>query len=160
MRHIIATTTMATLLTATFAGCLDDGDDHEHIDDAALSISGSDADVAAACAQFPKKQAVCHIPPGNPANAHTICISVNAVDKHLSLHGDYLGACDPGSGGGGQGGDPTSGAGGADSGSGGATSGAGGGGVCSEEYPPCTTTADCDVAQSECVNGCCVPYTY
>ena len=29
------------------------------------------------------KQAVCHVPPGNPDNAHTIVISVNAVQTHL-----------------------------------------------------------------------------
>jgi len=36
---------------------------------------------------------VCHIPPGNPDNAHTITISENAVGAHLD-HGDRLGACD------------------------------------------------------------------
>lgn len=35
---------------------------------------------------------ICHIPPGNPANAHTLNISVNAVDAHLA-HGDVLGSC-------------------------------------------------------------------
>jgi len=39
---------------------------------------------------------VCHIPPGNPENVHTITISENAVDTHLE-HGDHLGACDPAS---------------------------------------------------------------
>lgn len=38
------------------------------------------------------KQLVCHIPPGNPANAHTICIAPSAVIAHLA-HGDYLGQC-------------------------------------------------------------------
>lgn len=38
------------------------------------------------------KVLVCHIPPGNPANAHTLCISQNAVAAHLA-HGDYLGPC-------------------------------------------------------------------
>ena len=42
---------------------------------------------------------ICHIPPGNPANAHTINVSVNAVKAHLA-HGDSLGACDDGGGGG------------------------------------------------------------
>lgn len=37
---------------------------------------------------------VCHIPPGNPENAHTINISENAVQTHLD-HGDSLGPCDP-----------------------------------------------------------------
>jgi hypothetical protein len=39
------------------------------------------------------KVCICHIPPGNPANAHTICISPNAVDAHITNHGDYLGEC-------------------------------------------------------------------
>jgi hypothetical protein len=38
---------------------------------------------------------VCHVPPGNHENAHTICISVNAVPAHVPLHGgDMLGSCD------------------------------------------------------------------
>ncbi len=36
---------------------------------------------------------ICHIPPGNPANARTISISVNAVADHIANHGDQLGAC-------------------------------------------------------------------
>jgi hypothetical protein len=40
-----------------------------------------------------KKTTICHIPPGNPANAHTLCIGNPAVGPHLSHHGDYLGPC-------------------------------------------------------------------
>jgi hypothetical protein len=36
---------------------------------------------------------LCHIPPGNPANAHTITVGAPAVKAHLR-HGDTLGACD------------------------------------------------------------------
>lgn len=39
-----------------------------------------------------EKVVICHIPPGNPENAHEIEVSVNAVDAHLA-HGDNLGAC-------------------------------------------------------------------
>jgi hypothetical protein len=39
-----------------------------------------------------KKVTICHIPPGNPDNAHTIRVSENAVDAHLA-HGDELGKC-------------------------------------------------------------------
>lgn len=35
---------------------------------------------------------ICHIPKGNPKNAHTISVSSNAVEAHLK-HGDYLGKC-------------------------------------------------------------------
>lgn len=40
-----------------------------------------------------KKVLVCHVPPGNPANAHTICVGKSAVDAHSRNHGDLAGAC-------------------------------------------------------------------
>jgi len=39
-----------------------------------------------------KKVTICHRPPGNPANAHTISVGEPATAAHLK-HGDYLGAC-------------------------------------------------------------------
>jgi hypothetical protein len=36
---------------------------------------------------------VCHVPPGNPDNAHTITISESALSAHLE-HGDHVGACE------------------------------------------------------------------
>jgi hypothetical protein len=36
---------------------------------------------------------ICHVPPGNPINAHTIGVSQKAVPAHLA-HGDTLGACE------------------------------------------------------------------
>jgi hypothetical protein len=44
------------------------------------------------CGNNNNKVLVCHIPPGNPANAHTICISENGVPAHLA-HGCQLGPC-------------------------------------------------------------------
>lgn len=38
------------------------------------------------------KVTICHIPPGNPGNAHTISVSPNAVDAHLR-HGDHCAPC-------------------------------------------------------------------
>ncbi len=48
--------------------------------------------MSAAMAQGAKVD-VCHIPPGNPDNAHTITISEDALSAHLD-HGDHVGACD------------------------------------------------------------------
>ena len=39
------------------------------------------------------KVCLCHVPPGNPGNAHTICVGAPAVQAHLK-HGDSLGECD------------------------------------------------------------------
>ncbi len=45
------------------------------------------------------KVTVCHVPPGNPANAHTIVIAEEAWNAGHSPHQshvlDYLGSCDP-----------------------------------------------------------------
>ncbi len=80
-----------------------------------------------------KKTTICHIPPGNPANAHTLCIGNAAVPAHLDNHGDHLGVCDneqpcppppPSTGAGG-----TTGAAGVSGGSGGAPGSAGTGGA-------------------------------
>ena len=38
------------------------------------------------------KVEICHIPPGNPSNAHMICVDSNAMAAHLA-HGDYEGPC-------------------------------------------------------------------
>lgn len=45
-----------------------------------------------------KKILICHVPPGNPENAHTLCISENAVAAHIahvasSGEMDTLGDC-------------------------------------------------------------------
>jgi hypothetical protein len=48
------------------------------------------------------KVTICHIPPGNPENAHSITISVSALQTHLDQHGDSIGEC-AGDGGGGDG---------------------------------------------------------
>jgi hypothetical protein len=45
------------------------------------------------------KVTICHFPPGNRENAHTITVGASAVPAHLELHGDTLGECgggDPG----------------------------------------------------------------
>lgn len=48
----------------------------------------------AALAAAPKpKVTICHIPPGNPGNAHTITVGGKAADSHIANHGDSLGPC-------------------------------------------------------------------
>jgi hypothetical protein len=40
------------------------------------------------------KCTICHLPPGNPANAQTLTIGCSAVQAHLRNHpGDCLGPC-------------------------------------------------------------------
>lgn len=39
------------------------------------------------------KALLCHVPPGNPAALHDICVGEAAVGAHLN-HGDFLGCCD------------------------------------------------------------------
>jgi hypothetical protein len=47
-----------------------------------------------------EKVTICHVPPGNPENAHTITVGFPAVEAHFANHeGDHLGACDGGGGG-------------------------------------------------------------
>jgi hypothetical protein len=73
----------------TFIGCADPVEDptvgvHEH------PLVGDNGTVS--CTS-PKKVLICHIPPGNPANAHSICVGAPAEDAHVRNHGDSVGAC-------------------------------------------------------------------
>ena len=36
---------------------------------------------------------ICHIPPGNPAKAHTITVGAPAARAHIANHGDRVGGC-------------------------------------------------------------------
>jgi len=61
-----------------------------HLDDGTVEHG---AKLHACDPQDHKKTTICHIPPGNPANAHTLCIGNAGVPAHLRNHGDYLGVC-------------------------------------------------------------------
>lgn len=128
-----------------------------------------DAHLHACDPQDVKKTTICHIPPGNPANAHTICVGNPAVSHHIKNHGDYVGACQnetpcppPSSSGGSSGGGSNgtggvTGAGG-DSGGTGGISGAGGAPApgCSNGQKACTDDpATCPPELGMCTNGCC-----
>jgi cysteine-rich repeat protein len=45
------------------------------------------------CEGVPDKVVICHIPPGNPDNEHTIRVDAAALPAHLA-HGDFIGPCD------------------------------------------------------------------
>ena len=52
------------------------------------------------CGNNNRKVQICHIPPGNPAARHTICIGASAVAAHVGHHkshdgliSDYMGPC-------------------------------------------------------------------
>jgi hypothetical protein len=79
----------------------DDGDDGDDDDDDGDDDDGDDDDdddtkdgrCVPCDRQLPRRKVlICHIPPGNPANAHSILIDDHAVDAHLA-HGDTLGLC-------------------------------------------------------------------
>lgn len=58
---------------------------------------GSTCDDCSALAAIPTNIpagsiAICHVPPGNPDNAHTIVVNESALDAHLA-HGDSEGPC-------------------------------------------------------------------
>jgi len=82
----------STTITSTTVGC------HTYtvtVTDAAGCEAKKDIKVCVVdvrCGHKMDKVLVCHVPPGNPANSHTICISPSAVPTHLS-HGDLLGVC-------------------------------------------------------------------
>jgi hypothetical protein len=43
----------------------------------------------------PKKVTICHIPPGNPEERHTITVGAPSVAAHVREHGDTIGVCQP-----------------------------------------------------------------
>ena len=67
-----------------------------------LAILVASSPTEADCSGFPcgnndNKVLLCHVPPGNPGNAHTLCISPNAVAMHLENHeDDHCGPCGDG----------------------------------------------------------------
>ena len=61
-----------------------------HMNDGTVDLN---ADLHACDPGSVKKTTICHIPPGNPANAHTICVGNAAVPAHVNNHGDSIGAC-------------------------------------------------------------------
>jgi len=59
-----------------------------------ITAVGLAVPLATAEAAGTNKVTICHIPPGNPANSHSITISESAWPAHRDNHGDYMGVCD------------------------------------------------------------------
>ena len=59
------------------------------------TVDPDDTDLRACDPSQTHKTTICHVPPGNPANAHTLCIGTPAVKHHLANHPDTLGPCQP-----------------------------------------------------------------
>lgn len=55
--------------------------------------ASGDVDVEASQDDIEDQVTICHVPPGNPDNAHTIVVGAAAVNAHLA-HGDFEGECD------------------------------------------------------------------
>ena len=83
--------------TQTITVCPEDTTTFTVVADASGCLSSEDSVIInvldVRSGQNLNKVLVCHIPPGDPDNAHTISISPNAVPAHLTLHGDHLGPC-------------------------------------------------------------------
>jgi hypothetical protein len=80
-----------TIITVLLGACSGGGDD------SSLYLTGTEEGALTSpsgvlsCAGH--KELICHIPPGNPANEHTICVGKPAVEPHVTHHGDHIGAC-------------------------------------------------------------------
>ncbi len=88
-----ATRVLAANADDEVTGTYDDGLDGEGNDPAPVNDSLTVRDEEEDEDGDREKVTVCHMPPGNPGNAHTITIGAPAVEAHLS-HGDVPGNCD------------------------------------------------------------------
>jgi hypothetical protein len=103
LSHFPMTALLSSALTVMVScmGEVDDGDEsllaQNLREQAACSLNDGTVDqhdqVRACDPANKKKTTICHVPPGNPANAHTLCIGNAAVSAHLRNHPDYLGPC-------------------------------------------------------------------
>jgi hypothetical protein len=86
---ITALLTLGMLGYAQMSYSGDDDDDHHR----ESTTNDSDSDYRGTSRET-KNITICHIPPGNPANKHTIHIGYSAWPAHRDNHGgDYLGSC-------------------------------------------------------------------
>lgn len=84
--------TSALVISGAMLGCTQESADEIGSEEAALKDPTTGAPTCGG-----KKVLICHIPPGNPANAHEICVGEPAVAAHVKNHGDPIGPCPPSS---------------------------------------------------------------
>lgn len=92
--HPIVTSSavLAALCTMLMGGC---GVGTSGDEDSDPALRGEDLSGGGGGAAIPDgKIAICHVPPGNPANAHTLIVSPSAWNGHRHHPGDHLGACE------------------------------------------------------------------
>jgi hypothetical protein len=90
---------IAAIFTVSVFGCsIPDGTAQRNAELRACNLQDDpsitqDVDIRACHPGQTKKTTICHIPPGNPANAHTICVGNDAVPAHVENHQDTIGQC-------------------------------------------------------------------
>ena len=89
-RKMLQTATWSLFVGISFAACTTGMSMEEQLVQQGCAVNQPDP--RACDPADTKKTTVCHIPPGNPANAHTICVGNAAVPAHLD-HGDFVGTC-------------------------------------------------------------------
>jgi hypothetical protein len=94
------TLALASIIAAVLLGCTSEPDAIDQWQAAvnACHLNGDpsitrDVEIHACDPNNTKKTTICHIPPGNPANEHTICVGNAAVPAHVRNHGDPIGPC-------------------------------------------------------------------
>lgn len=98
MRFMTLAISAATLALSLVGCSVPDGTAQRNAEIRACGLQGDpsitiDVDLHACPDGTTKKTTICHIPPGNPANAHTLCVGNSAVRAHVENHGDTLGEC-------------------------------------------------------------------
>ena len=81
---------LAALCTMLMGGC--GGSDTSEENGSNPVLSGDELN-GATSEDSSGKITICHVPPGNPANAHTIVVGASAWKGHSRHPGDHLGAC-------------------------------------------------------------------
>ncbi|MBW8050207.1 MAG: PKD domain-containing protein [Cytophagales bacterium] len=79
--------TVCPTITTTYTIAVSDTTGCSSSDDVTVNV------VDVRCGNTQNKVLICHLPPGNPDNSQTLCISPNAVPAHLKHHDDYFGPC-------------------------------------------------------------------